>query len=189
MDNKEYVKNKAVVAYDLLCQGKYSRKARTIVLKDNRLLVIKINYNNGDIHYLLPGGTVDEGENTKNTAVRETLEEYGVIVNPIKYLGKQYYKMNMELDGKKFQSRVIDFYYICEYISTVDGGEFGIDGEFTKNDRKYQKTTLSLDELKEISPSTLNDMDQTNYDRLISYMETQNKNWQESCQFFIIPSL
>lgn len=175
MDNKQYVNNKAVVAYDLLKRGKFSRKSRAIVLKDNKLLVIKINYNNGDIHYLLPGGTVDEGESTLSTAIRETLEEYSVIVKPIKYLGKQYYKMNMELNGIPFQSKVIDYYYICEYISTADNIEFGIEGEFTKNDRNYTKTTLSLEELKTINHKTLNDMDISNFNKLINYMES-NKN-------------
>ena len=176
MDNKEYVNLKALTAYNLLKNNKFSKKARAIVLKDNKLLVIKITYNNGNVHYLLPGGTVDEGETTKQTVIRETLEEYNIHTKPIKYLGKLYYKMNMELNGEKFASRVIDYYYICKFISYASDTEFGIEGEFTKNDRKYEKTTLYLKKWKNINHKDLNDMDENNFNKLINYMEDKEKN-------------
>jgi len=172
MDNKEYVNNKVLTAYNLFKNNKFSKKARAIVIQDKKLLVIKINYNNGDVHYLLPGGTVDEGETTKQTVVRETLEEYNIITKPIKYLGKLHYKINMEHNGEKFASRVIDYYYICKFISSANESEFGIEGEFTKNDRKYTKTKLSLQDLKKIHHKDLNDMDKKNFDKLIAYMES-----------------
>ena len=90
---------------------------------------------------------------------------------PIKYLGKLYYKVDMELNGERFKSRVIDYFYICQTVSRVDGVEFGVDGEFSKNDRKYTKTSLSLEDLKKINHKDLNDMDKKNFDNLIEYME------------------
>ena len=171
MDNNQYVNNKAIVVYNLLKNNKFSRKVRAIVIKDNKLLVIKIEYNNGKVHYLLPGGTVDEGETIKMAVVREVLEEYAINVKPSKYLGKLYYKVAMELNGEKFNSRVIDYYYICEFLSSADGTDFGIDGEFTKKDRKYTKTTLSIDDLLNINHKDLNDMDKNNFNKLIEYMK------------------
>ena len=174
MDNKEYVNLKAKIAYDLKMNNKFSRKARALVFKDDCLLVIKVTYSNGDIHYLLPGGTVDDGENTKTTVVRETIEEYGIKVKPIHYLGRQYYTVPMELNGVSFVSNCIDHYYICEYISSCGEGEFGIDGEFTKKDRTYLKTTLNLQDLEKINPADLNDMDKSNFDKLLHYIKNKN---------------
>ena len=172
MDNKEYVNQKALTAYNLLKNNRYSRKARAIVIQGNSLLVIKINYNNDDVNYLLPGGTVDDGETTRETVVRETLEEYNIITKPIKYLGKLHYNVDMEWNGEKFTSRVIDYFYICQFIANASDLEFGIEGEFTKNDRRYTKTKLSLKELKKLNHKDLNDMDEKNFQKLIAYMES-----------------
>ena len=170
MDN-QYVSNKFFSAYELLRQNKFVRKARAIVVKDGRLLVIKIEYNDGRVHFLLPGGTVDPGETIRETAKREAFEEYGIIVKPLKNLGKLYYTVNMNLNGVDFKSRVIDFFYICEFVSIDGSSAFGIDGEFSKNDRKYIKTELSLDDLQKIHHKDLNDMDKKNFEKLIHYME------------------
>ena len=120
MENKEYVNNKIATAYKLFKNNKFTRKARAIVIKDSKLLVIKITYNDGRIHYLFPGGTVDEGESIKNTASRESLEEYNINVIPTKLLGKQYYNIELNHNGEIFKSRNIDYYYICEYISDAN---------------------------------------------------------------------
>ena len=77
----------------------------------------------------------------------------------------------MNYNGENFKSRVIDYYYICQYISDGENLIFGIDGEFTKNDRKYIKTTLSLDEILELNHKDLNDMDKKNFDKLVEYMK------------------
>ena len=102
---------------------------------------------------------------------RETLEEYNIIVKPVKYLGKLHYYMNMNYLGENFRSRVIDYYYICEYVSSVDDLEFGIEGEFTKDDRKYSKVSLSYEDLIKINHKDLNDMDKKNFDKLVDYMK------------------
>ena len=173
MNNIDYFRQKTIYSYDLYKNRKFFKKARAIVIKDNKLLVIKVTYNDGRIHYLLPGGGVDEGETIKVAAVRETLEEYNDNVEAIKYLGKQYYKVPMELDGEKFVSNRVEYYYICKYLSPSTNTEFGIEGEFTtKKDRTYEKTTLTLDQLKNIKCSDLNDMDEKNYQKLITYFES-----------------
>ena len=49
-------------SYELTKQRKFFRKARALVVKDGKLLLIKVDYNNGRVHYLLPGGGVDDNE-------------------------------------------------------------------------------------------------------------------------------
>lgn len=172
MENKEYVNNKIATAYKLFKNNKFTWKARAIVIKDFKLLVIKITYNNGKIHYLFPGGTVDEGESIKTTVIRECLEEYNINVSPIKLIGKQYYNIEMNHNGEIFKSRNIDYYYICEYVSDANNSQFGIDGEFNKNDRTHKKTTLSINDLTQLNHKDLNDMNKKNFDKLIEYMKT-----------------
>ena len=171
MNGLEYVSEKTKYAYSLFKQIKFFKKARAIVVKDNELLVIKVLYNNGDTHYLLPGGGVDEGESVKQATIRETLEEYNVNVVPVKYLGKQYYSVNMEINDEKFKSNRVEYFYVCKYISSATDTPFGIEGEFEKSDRNYIKTTLTLEELKKINHKDLNGINQQNINKLIKFME------------------
>lgn len=173
MNNTEYVNSKILYSYNLKKQRKFFRKARAIVLRGTDLLVIRVNYKNNDIHYLLPGGGVDDGETIKQAVVRETLEEYSVNVRPVKYLGSQYYNVPMELNGEKFISNRVEYFYVCEYLSDATDTPFGVEGEFEKDDRTYTKTTLSLAELKNIPSTMLNNMDQKNYDKLIAFIESK----------------
>jgi hypothetical protein len=78
----------------------------------------------------------------------------------------------MNHNGEIFKSRNIDYYYICEYVSDANNSQFGIDGEFNKNDRTYTKTTLSINDLTQLNHKDLNDMNKKNFDKLIEYMKT-----------------
>ena len=103
MNNSEYKNSKTEFSYKLYKENRFFRKARAIVLKNNEVLVIRIDFKDGrPPHYLLPGGGVDDGETIKKTAIRETLEEYGAIVVPEHYLGKQYYNVPLNRNGEKF---------------------------------------------------------------------------------------
>ncbi|MGM9972335.1 MAG: NUDIX hydrolase [Anaeroplasmataceae bacterium] len=53
--------------------------ARMIIIKDNKIYLSHRRFNDT---YKLPGGGVDKGEEIKTAAIRETLEEVGVIVDP-----------------------------------------------------------------------------------------------------------
>ena len=62
------------------------RKAvRTLLIKDNKIVVIR--YKNGDNkdYYDIPGGKIEENESSKEASIREFKEETGInIFNPIK---------------------------------------------------------------------------------------------------------
>lgn len=175
MTKEEYKLEKARISYELRKQNKFFRKARAIVLKNNKLLAIKVVFKeSGNIHYLFPGGGVDEGETIKQASVRETLEEFSVIVKAKKYLGKHYYKVPQTYKGETFISNRIDYYYICEYINDATSKEFGVEGEFNRPDRTYEKVELTVNEVKKITPEQLNNIDNRNHKKLIEYMEEKN---------------
>ena len=59
--------------------------AAAIVDESGGLLLIKENYDRR--RYSLPGGAIDPGESALDAAVRETLEETGVVVAPDHLVG------------------------------------------------------------------------------------------------------
>ena len=56
-----------------------------IVLKDKRLLVVRKK--NGRLECILPGGKKETGENDIDTLQREFLEELGVSIIDVSFLG------------------------------------------------------------------------------------------------------
>ena len=168
----DYFQNKAKMSYELTQNNKFFKKARALVIKNKKLLVIKVEYSDGrETNYLLPGGGVDEGETAKQTAVRETLEEYNAVVKATKYMGRQYYNVPMEYDGKKFVSHRVEYYYLCEFVKDGDYKQFGVDGEFNNKEKKYTKMQLSISEIKKIGAKKLNFMAENVYNKLIEVMK------------------
>lgn len=185
MDNATYKRKKLEYSYSLFKNHRFFKKARSIVLDSKKLLLIEVTYLSGnthdlhpnpnrklkDKHYLLPGGGVDEGETIKQATIRETLEEYGVNVSPVKYLGKQYYKVPMNIDGTDFVSNRVEYFYLCKLVNDEESSQFGLESEFEEKGKIYKKVKLSLDDIKKLDPSDLNDMNKTIYDELIKYLE------------------
>jgi len=184
MNNVDYKRKKLEYSYSLFKTRKFFKKARAIIVENKKLLTIEVTYLNGvadDLarndnrksyqkHYLLPGGGVDEGETIKQAVTREAFEEYGLQVKPVKYLGKQYYTVPMNLDGEDFPSHRVEYYYLCT-PTTAESEQFGIEGEFTDKNKSYKKVKLSLDEIKKLDPADINDMNQETYKMLIEYLE------------------
>lgn len=170
MNNEEYKNKKLEYAYTLAKRKKFFKKARAIVFERNNILLIKVTYPNKEKEeeYLLPGGGVDSNETVKQAVAREAEEEYAVKVKPTKYLGRQYYKVKMNFNGEDFVSNRVEYYYLCEVESYDNDNHFGIDGEFSVNDKIYEKIKISIDELKKISPKKLNHMKEEVYEKLIN---------------------
>lgn len=186
MNNADYKRQKLEYSYSLFKARKFFKKARAIVIENNKLLTIEVTYLNGaaddlarnpnrtsyNKHYLLPGGGVDDGETPKQASVREAFEEYGVNVEAIKYLGKNYYTVPMEIDGVKFKSNRVEYYYLCKTVQGEENSRFGLDGEFESKNKTYKKVKLSLEDIKKLKPADLNDMNQKTYDLLIEFLST-----------------
>ena len=69
-----------------------------VVIFRGKILLLYKSYRNKYEGWVLPKGTVEEGENFKETAFREVMEETGVKASIIKYVGKSQYTFNTPQD-------------------------------------------------------------------------------------------
>ena len=164
--------DKIIKSYLLEKNKKLYKKARAVVIKDNKLLLIKIQYNNGKIHYLLPGGGIDDNETVKQAIIRETLEEYNAVVSPIKYLDKQYYNIDLEYNNEKFTSHRVEYYYLCKFEKFIDNMEMGVGDEFKNPEKKYSKVELSLSDVFNTRPCDINNISERTYERIVNYLKS-----------------
>ena len=66
-----------------------------VVMYRGKILVLYKSYKNKYEGWVLPKGTVEAGEDYKDTAVREVLEEAGVQASIIKEVGKSQYSFTV----------------------------------------------------------------------------------------------
>ena len=69
-----------------------------VVIFRGKILLLYKNYRNKYEGWVLPKGTVEAGEEYKDTAAREVREETGVDASIIKYVGKSQYSFNIQND-------------------------------------------------------------------------------------------
>ena len=69
-----------------------------VVIFRGKILLLYKNYKNKYEGWVLPKGTVEPGEEYKDTAAREVLEETGVDAQIIKYVGKSQYTFTVPDD-------------------------------------------------------------------------------------------
>ncbi len=66
-----------------------------VVIYRGKILVLYKNYHNRYEGWVLPKGTVENGENHEETALREVFEETGVKAEIVCYIGKSEYSFNI----------------------------------------------------------------------------------------------
>lgn len=69
-----------------------------VVIFRGKILLLYKNYKNRYEGWVLPKGTVEEGEDHTETALREVREETGVDASIIKYIGKSQYSFTTQND-------------------------------------------------------------------------------------------
>ena len=69
-----------------------------VVIFRGKILLLYKNYRNKYEGWVLPKGTVEAGEEFKETALREVKEETGVDASIVKYVGKSQYSFNTSQD-------------------------------------------------------------------------------------------
>ena len=69
-----------------------------VVIFRGKILVLYKNYKNKYEGWVLPKGTVEPGEEHKETALREVKEESGADAEIMKYVGKSRYSFNVVSD-------------------------------------------------------------------------------------------
>lgn len=69
-----------------------------VVIFRGKILLLYKNYKNKYEGWVLPKGTVEPGEEHKETALREVKEETGADAEIVKYIGKSQYTFNVPED-------------------------------------------------------------------------------------------
>lgn len=107
-----------------------------VVIFRGKILLLYKNYKNKYEGWVLPKGTVEEGEEFKDTAAREVREETGVDAQIIKYVGKSQYTFNtpqtMVLKDVHWYLMMSDSYY-----SKPQREEFFMDSGYYKFHEAY----------------------------------------------------
>ena len=71
-----------------------------VVIFRGKILLLYKNFKNKYEGWVLPKGTVEEGEDYKDTAIREVLEETGSEAKIIKYIDKTQYIFSIPEIGR-----------------------------------------------------------------------------------------
>lgn len=97
---------------------------RVIILDDKRRVLMVRQHHEGKDIWMVPGGGIEEGENSSQAGAREVLEETGLKVK----MGKLIWHVE-EVSDKRGQ-RFVNF-----FLAELEGGklELGMDPELDKN--------------------------------------------------------
>lgn len=107
-----------------------------VVIFRGKILLLYKNYKNKYEGWVLPKGTVEEGEEYKQTALREVKEETGVDANIIKYVGKSQYTFNTASD---LIVKDVHWYLMMadSYFSKPQREEYFVDSGYYKYHEAY----------------------------------------------------
>ena len=107
-----------------------------VVIYRGKILTLYKSYKNKYEGWVLPKGTVEEGENFKDTAIREVREEAGVKASIIKYVGKSQYNFTVPEDT--VEKEVHWFLMMANsYYSKPQREEYFIDSGYYKFHEAY----------------------------------------------------
>ena len=107
-----------------------------VVIFRGKILLLYKNYRNKYEGWVLPKGTVEEGEEYKETAIREVREETGVSASIIKYVGKSQYTFNTAQD---LIVKDVHWYLMISdsYYSKPQREEYFVDSGYYKYHEAY----------------------------------------------------
>ena len=102
-----------------------------VVIFRGKILLLYKNYKNKYEGWVLPKGTVEEGEEYNETALREVREETGVSASIIKYVGKSQYSFTTPQD---IVDKSVHWYLMMadSYYSKPQREEYFLDSGYYK---------------------------------------------------------
>lgn len=102
-----------------------------VVIFRGKILLLYKNFYNKDEGWVLPKGTVEAGEEHKDTAIREVFEESGARASIIKYIGTSGYTFTVS-DG--IVEKEVHWYLMMaeSYYSKPQREEFFVDSGYYK---------------------------------------------------------
>ena len=107
-----------------------------VVIFRGKILVLYKNYHNKYEGWVLPKGTLEEGDSHTDTALREVYEEAGVMASVMKYIGKSQYTFNVPED---IVSKEVHWYLMIadSYHSKPQREEYFTDSGYYKYHEAY----------------------------------------------------
>lgn len=113
-----------------------------VVIYRGKILLLYKNYRNRYEGWVLPKGTVEEGEEYKETALREVKEESGVDASIINYVGKSQYSFNTATD---VVVKDVHWYLMMadSYYSKPQREEYFVDSGYYKYHEAYHLLKFS----------------------------------------------
>ena len=110
-------------------------ETRAAVIKDNKILLVKEQF---DGKWALPGGYQDVNRSIRENVIKESSEEAGAVVNPIKVVAVLDYNRHHHVN---FPLGMVKIFVLCEYINH----------SFNENTETLGAEFYSLDDLPELS--------------------------------------
>ena len=80
-----------------------------IIVQEGRVLMVRRRVKEGELMWQFPAGAIEDGESPEEAAVRETLEETGLTVEEVKFLGERVHPKSGRLMS----------YTACEVLSGI----------------------------------------------------------------------
>lgn len=111
---------------------------RAIIIKDDKIYLMKRLKNGKDMFYSFAGGGIEDGETTSACVIREVKEEFGIDVKPVKLVYIYISKKNFEL------------FYFCDYVSGKFGTGTGEEFDGSHPDNVYIPEIIALSDLKKL---------------------------------------
>ena len=113
-----------------------------VVVYRGKVLLLYKNYKNKYEGWVLPKGTVEEGEEYKETAIREVKEETSVDASIIKYVGKSQYTFNT---AQNTIVKDVHWYLMMadNYFSKPQREEYFVDSGYYKYHEAYHLLKFS----------------------------------------------
>ena len=107
-----------------------------VVLFRGKILLLYKNFKNKYEGWVLPKGTVESGEEFKDTALREVFEETGVRASIVKYVGSSDYTFNVPDDTVE---KEVHWYLMMaeSYYSRPQREEYFVDSGYYKFHEAY----------------------------------------------------
>lgn len=113
-----------------------------VVIFRGKILLLYKNFHNKYEGWVLPKGTVEEGEKHEETALREVLEETGAKASIVDYVGKSHYSFTVPEDTVEKQVH----WYLMKgesYYSKPQREEFFVDSGYYKYHEAYHLLKFS----------------------------------------------
>ena len=113
-----------------------------VVIFRGKVLLLYKNYMNKSDGWVLPKGTVEEGEEYTETALREVLEESGAKASIMKYIGKSEYRFTIPDDVVE---KEVHWYLMMadSYYSKPQREEYFVDSGYYKYHEAYHLLKFS----------------------------------------------